>query len=449
MPVSAIDSACKYFFFSICAFFFLVISAKFTNSWRFSLFFCTTGLALLQMNANLMAIHHRHSALQCQKQQRRPNLSRLSIADDNNLFADLLQDQLLRTLPQMLPWGGSSMLAIPLNDINRNDRINNNEMSLNNLKCDGRNCNTNGRNKCDKRSKRFSMAVSEMSEPNTSVAPLSPPLNRASPAGSPKSTSPANKPYQCKTCNRSFGYKYLLRNHVRTHTGEKPYSCKKCDKRFTQDHHLKTHIRLHTGERPYHCNYCSRQFVQVAHLRRHERVHTRAEPDSWLTCKSKFADLSQLKLHRDTHQDKPQIIANDPTNSDEILSDKKSDVMHSDEAIIDLSPSKRSLPKPILKGVHQPSVHARKQQTNGNVSDDISVQARKQQTNGDVSDDILPLDLTVSCSGKRKPKREPHGVLSESEDESDHLSQDLSMSSPRTVSPMSDDEIDVLDDNAL
>ena len=59
-----------------------------------------------------------------------------------------------------------------------------------------------------------------------------------------------DKVFTCKICNRSFGYKHVLQNHERTHTGEKPFECKVCHKRFTRDHHLKTHMRLHTGEKP-------------------------------------------------------------------------------------------------------------------------------------------------------------------------------------------------------
>lgn len=65
-------------------------------------------------------------------------------------------------------------------------------------------------------------------------------------------TNARDKSFTCLTCNRSFGYKHVLQNHERTHTGEKPFACLECDKRFTRDHHLKTHMRLHTGEKPYH-----------------------------------------------------------------------------------------------------------------------------------------------------------------------------------------------------
>ena len=106
-----------------------------------------------------------------------------------------------------------------------------------------------------------------------------------------------DKVFTCKTCNRSFGYKHVLQNHERTHTGEKPFECKVCHKRFTRDHHLKTHMRLHTGEKPYSCTHCDRQFVQVANLRRHLRVHTGERPYKCDVCLSCFSDSNQLKAH--------------------------------------------------------------------------------------------------------------------------------------------------------
>ncbi|KAL7015896.1 hypothetical protein ACKWTF_016720 [Chironomus riparius] len=109
------------------------------------------------------------------------------------------------------------------------------------------------------------------------------------------------KIFTCKICNRSFGYKHVLQNHERTHSGEKPFSCNVCQKRFTRDHHLKTHMRLHTGEKPYSCSHCDRQFVQVANLRRHLRVHTGERPYTCEICNSRFSDSNQLKAHMLIH----------------------------------------------------------------------------------------------------------------------------------------------------
>ncbi|XP_076231170.1 krueppel isoform X2 [Calliopsis andreniformis] len=129
-------------------------------------------------------------------------------------------------------------------------------------------------------------------------APLSPPTSVSPEAGK----DGRDKVFTCGVCSRSFGYKHVLQNHERTHTGEKPFECPECHKRFTRDHHLKTHMRLHTGEKPYHCSHCDRQFVQVANLRRHLRVHTGERPYACELCSAKFSDSNQLKAHLLIHK---------------------------------------------------------------------------------------------------------------------------------------------------
>ncbi|XP_075166779.1 kruppel [Haematobia irritans] len=159
-------------------------------------------------------------------------------------------------------------------------------------------------------SMEMSMSVSDLY--NGMPGPISPPSSGSSPNSSSHDvSSPAgahnkdagsrDKSFTCKTCSRSFGYKHVLQNHERTHTGEKPFECPECHKRFTRDHHLKTHMRLHTGEKPYHCSHCDRQFVQVANLRRHLRVHTGEKPYTCEICDGKFSDSNQLKSHMLVH----------------------------------------------------------------------------------------------------------------------------------------------------
>lgn len=83
------------------------------------------------------------------------------------------------------------------------------------------------------------------------------------------------KVFECKTCKKTFGYKHVLQNHEKVHTGEKSFRCTKCGRKFRRDHHLKVHMRLHSGEKPFSCLYpnCDKKFVQVANQRRHMKVH--------------------------------------------------------------------------------------------------------------------------------------------------------------------------------
>lgn len=128
--------------------------------------------------------------------------------------------------------------------------------------------------------------------------------NQSHSNGGPRRTNNATgkeKVFTCTVCNRSFGYKHVLQNHSRTHTGEKPFECKVCHKRFTRNHHLNNHMRLHTGEKPYSCPHCDRHFIQAANLRQHLRVYTRECPYKCDWCPRKFSDSNQLKAHIRIH----------------------------------------------------------------------------------------------------------------------------------------------------
>nr|XP_033322682.1 protein krueppel-like isoform X1 [Megalopta genalis]XP_033322769.1 protein krueppel-like isoform X1 [Megalopta genalis] len=147
--------------------------------------------------------------------------------------------------------------------------------------------------------KKTTKSKSDAAQPTVEGSdPLTPPASVSPEAGK----DGRDKVFTCGVCSRSFGYKHVLQNHERTHTGEKPFECPECHKRFTRDHHLKTHMRLHTGEKPYHCSHCDRQFVQVANLRRHLRVHTGERPYACELCSAKFSDSNQLKAHLLIHK---------------------------------------------------------------------------------------------------------------------------------------------------
>ncbi|XP_077277405.1 krueppel isoform X2 [Temnothorax americanus] len=171
------------------------------------------------------------------------------------------------------------------NNNNNNDNSDNNNMTGN----DDERIVRRGRAAKRKPTKSKAEAAAEGADP-------------VSPSVSPETAKDSkDKIFTCGVCHRSFGYKHVLQNHERTHTGEKPFQCQECQKRFTRDHHLKTHMRLHTGEKPYKCKFCDRKFVQVANLRRHLRVHTGERPYACDVCASKFSDSNQLKAHMLIH----------------------------------------------------------------------------------------------------------------------------------------------------
>ncbi|CAN8064053.1 unnamed protein product [Agarophyton chilense] len=50
------------------------------------------------------------------------------------------------------------------------------------------------------------------------------------------------KPYHCKVCSKSFGYKGDLSKHMASHSGERPYSCYICGAKFARNFYVKRHI---------------------------------------------------------------------------------------------------------------------------------------------------------------------------------------------------------------
>ncbi|XP_055313498.1 protein krueppel [Sitodiplosis mosellana] len=386
------------------------------------------------------------------------------------------------------------------------DEANNYELSLSNLGENDSNTSkmsakkSNSRKTVNYKRKRNQMLFQPYSglesSPKTgravSPGPISPPTSGSSPQSigsvehqSPSSTSirttpnkepTRDKSFTCQTCNRSFGYKHVLQNHERTHTGEKPFACPECDKRFTRDHHLKTHMRLHTGEKPYHCKFCDRQFVQVANLRRHLRVHTGEKPYACDKCNCKYSDSNQLKTHMIIHKDeKPfrcETCSASFRRSHHLVNHKCSNapLTPATSPIISIenkSVTSRSEVSERSLDLNSPNVallkHFKLNQSLSAVHQTQTLQQIYESTLSTIIENSgheMPLDLSVesnSESGEKRNSRksnDPRHIPRINKQESIEAPaseqtepEDLSMHSPRSGSPLlSEEDLDDLDD---
>ena len=57
-----------------------------------------------------------------------------------------------------------------------------------------------------------------------------------------------------------------------SHRGERPFSCPQCEKSYGLKRDLREHMVLHTGDKPYVCDLCGKAFARRPSLRLH-RLH--------------------------------------------------------------------------------------------------------------------------------------------------------------------------------
>ncbi|XP_057704625.1 zinc finger protein 250-like [Corythoichthys intestinalis] len=111
-----------------------------------------------------------------------------------------------------------------------------------------------------------------------------------------------SKHFKCPQCDKTFGTKYTLTRHMKSHTASKEHwKCSQCGRTLGDRRNLRRHMMVHTGEKPFLCTICGKRFSQKTNLMTHTRTHTGEKPFSCSLCGKRFGDRSALIQHKKTH----------------------------------------------------------------------------------------------------------------------------------------------------
>ncbi|CAG9806270.1 unnamed protein product [Chironomus riparius] len=126
------------------------------------------------------------------------------------------------------------------------------------------------------------------------------------------------KRFQCDQCQRSFGLKQTLMNHIRNkHSNNvRSFKCDLCDKTYKTKSALYNHRVYHSKEDPkYHCNYCTKKFHFNFLLQQHETIHLGlAKSYECDVCKKIFNTKNKLTKHRGIHANNQHVCTKEGCN---------------------------------------------------------------------------------------------------------------------------------------
>ncbi|XP_073963949.1 uncharacterized protein [Choristoneura fumiferana] len=114
---------------------------------------------------------------------------------------------------------------------------------------------------------------------------------------------------QCQACLKTFRSTRYLTAHMKNFhlIGERNYECSFCERRFSAPHMLKAHMPVHSTAKNFQCVVCEKAFSRKKTLREHIRIHANDRRFRCEYCGMAFVQKCSLTGHlKSKHADKEE-----------------------------------------------------------------------------------------------------------------------------------------------
>ena len=110
-----------------------------------------------------------------------------------------------------------------------------------------------------------------------------------------------NRSHNCSVCRKYFASPYLLRDHMRSHSGEKPFMCFRCGRRFAHKSSLLSHQKCSHSAEKSTCAECGKS-IRAPRMPEHMRTVHRDVRYRCPHCELEFRQRDWLDWHAMSHE---------------------------------------------------------------------------------------------------------------------------------------------------